>query len=60
MGGTLFSIPVKVSGNLNDPDATFLAPSAVGTKIPKILENILGLPVEIISPDHPYKQEKSK
>ncbi|MGE5172970.1 MAG: AsmA-like C-terminal domain-containing protein, partial [Betaproteobacteria bacterium] len=60
MGGTLISIPVKVSGDLADPDVTFLAPSAVGTRLLNILENILELPVEIISPILPHKKEEQK
>jgi hypothetical protein len=60
MGGRLISIPVKVSGNLEDPDVTFLAPSAVGTRIIDIIENIGGLPVEFISPALPDKKEDSK
>jgi hypothetical protein len=31
MGGALISIQVKVSGDLDNPDVTLLAPSAVGT-----------------------------
>ena len=58
MGGTLISIPVKVSGDLSDPDVTFLAPSAVGKRLVKILENILKIPVEIISPILPRQKEK--
>ncbi len=60
MGGTLISIPVKVEGDLTNPDVTFLAPSAVGTRILDILENILELPVEIISPILPKKKEEQK
>jgi len=60
MGGTLISIPVKVSGKLDDPDVTILAPSAVGSRIVTLFRNILELPIEIISPILPerYKEEK--
>jgi hypothetical protein len=58
MGGTLISVPVKVSGDLSDPDVTFLAPSAVGKRLVTILENILKIPVEIISPILPRQKEK--
>jgi hypothetical protein len=57
MGGTLISVPVKVSGDPSNPDVTFLAPSAVGTRLLNLLENILELPVEIISPILPKEQE---
>jgi AsmA-like protein len=58
MGGTLISVPVKVSGDVSNPDVTFLAPSAVGTQFMKFFENILELPVELISPILPKEQEK--
>ncbi|OGW33709.1 MAG: hypothetical protein A2X58_04175 [Nitrospirae bacterium GWC2_56_14] len=55
MGGTLISIPVKVSGKLDDPDVVILDPSAVGSRIVELFKNILQLPVEIISPILPEK-----
>jgi hypothetical protein len=58
MGGTLISIPVKVSGDLADPDVTFLAPSAVGSRILELMKNIVELPVQIISPILPKEKEK--
>ncbi|HEX9022064.1 MAG TPA: AsmA-like C-terminal domain-containing protein [Nitrospirota bacterium] len=58
MGGTLISIPVKVSGDLADPDVTFLAPSAVGSRIVELLKNILELPIELISPILPKEKEE--
>ena len=60
MGGTLISIPVKVSGDLSDPDVTFLAPSAVGSRILELIKNIVKLPVTIISPLLPREKEKKK
>ena len=60
MGGTLISVPTKVSGDLDNPDVTFLAPSAVGTRLLDLLENILKLPVEIISPILPKEKEKQE
>lgn len=60
LGGTLISIPVKVSGDLSNPDVTFLAPSAVGSRILEILKNIVELPVEIISPVLPKEKESEK
>jgi hypothetical protein len=58
MGGTLVSIPVKVSGDLKDPDVVFLHPQAVGKRLVTIFENILKLPVEIISPILPKEKKK--
>jgi hypothetical protein len=60
MGGTLISIPVKVSGELADPEVTFLAPSAVGSRLVELMKNILQLPVEIISPVLPREKETRK
>ena len=62
MGGTLISIPARVSGDLANPDVVFLSPTAVGTRILTLLENIIKLPVEIISPVLPKEkgQEEEK
>jgi len=56
LGGTLISIPVKVSGDLSNPDATFLNPSAVGSRTLDLMKNIVGLPIEIISPITPHEK----
>ncbi len=53
MGGTLISIPVRVSGDLTNPTVVFLSPTAVGSRILKLLENIIKLPVDIVSPFMP-------
>jgi hypothetical protein len=58
MGGTLISIPVRVSGDLANPDIVFLSPTAVGTRILNIMENIIKLPVDIISPVLPKEKEQ--
>ncbi len=60
MGGTLISIPVRVSGDLANPDVVFLSPKAVGTRILDIMENIIKLPVDIISPMMPKGKEQEK
>ncbi len=60
MGGTLISVPTKVAGDLDNPDVTFLAPSAVGTRLLDLLKNILKIPVEIISPILPKEKEKKE
>ncbi|MFQ5841499.1 MAG: AsmA-like C-terminal domain-containing protein, partial [Thermodesulfobacteriota bacterium] len=53
LGGTLISIPIKVTGDINDPTVTPLSPSAVGSEIVGIMKRILRLPVKII----PYTPE---
>jgi len=50
LGGTLVSIPVRVSGRLADPTITPLSPSAVGEGLLGIMERALTLPVKIIEP----------
>ncbi len=60
MGGTLISIPVRVSGDLADPDVVFLSPTAVGSRILRLLENIIELPVDIISPLLPKKRSRKR
>ncbi len=60
LGGTLVSIPAKVTGDLADPDVVFLSPSAVGSRIVTLLENVLKLPVEILSPLLPKTEKEPK
>lgn len=61
MGGTLISIPTRVSGDLAKPDVVVLSPTAVGSRILNIFKNILKVPVEIISPLLPKdKEEENK
>jgi hypothetical protein len=56
LGGNLVSIPVKISGNLSDPQVTFLSPSAVGSAFLGIMERTLKLPITIIEPVLPGKK----
>jgi hypothetical protein len=60
MSGTLISIPVRVSGDLANPDVVFLSPTAVGSRILRLMENIVKLPVDIISPVLPKEKEQEK
>jgi hypothetical protein len=49
-----------VSGDLSDPDVVFLSPTAVGGRVLKLLENVIKLPVTIISPILPKEKEEEK
>jgi hypothetical protein len=49
MGGTLITIPTRVSGDLMNPDVTVLSPTAVGSRILKIFTDIIKAPVELFS-----------
>ncbi len=48
--GTLISIPVKVSGSIEDPSITPLAPSAVGSSLLNLLKNTIQLPIKLVEP----------
>lgn len=48
--GHVLSIPVKVSGNMKDPEVFPLSPSAVGSELLNMIKRILLLPVKIIQP----------
>jgi uncharacterized protein YhdP len=49
-GHSLISIPVKVTGELENPDVTYLPLSSVGTGLMGIMERTIKLPVKIIQP----------
>jgi hypothetical protein len=50
LGGRLVAIPIKATGDMDDPDVVALSPSAVGTSILEMLQRTLMLPIEIIQP----------
>jgi uncharacterized protein YhdP len=50
LGGTLVSIPVRVSGAFSDPTVTPLSPTAVGSSLLNLMKNTVGLPVKLIEP----------
>jgi len=50
LGGTLISIPVKVTGPFADPTVTPLAPSAVGSSLMNLMKKTIKLPVQIVAP----------
>lgn len=51
--GTLISIPIRVKGTLEKPEADFIPASAVGKGLIGITERTLELPFKIIRPDRP-------
>ncbi len=57
-GGGLVSIPVKISGNMKDPNITFLSPSALASETLGIVPRILKLPVTFVAPIFPAKKEQ--
>lgn len=50
LGGTLISIPVRVTGAFSDPTVTPLSPSAVGSSLMNLMRRTVGLPVRIVEP----------
>jgi hypothetical protein len=58
LGGTLVSIPVKVTGNLADPDVTPLSPEEIGSEILGLLRRTLTVPFKVIQPLLPAKKGK--
>jgi len=58
LGGTLISMPVKVTGDLKDPRVTPLSPSAVGSDFLGIMKRTLDVPVRMIHPIWPKGEEE--
>ena len=50
LGGTLVSIPVRVSGTFSDPEVTPLSPKAVGNSLMNLMKRTVNLPVKIVEP----------
>ncbi|GEM_PF-2352986 len=49
-GGTLISIPVRVTGAFSDPTVTPLSPTAVGSSLMNLMKKTINLPVKIVEP----------
>jgi len=58
LGGNLVSIPVRISGNMKDPQVTFLSPSAIGSEVLGIAKRTLKLPITLAEPV--FLREKGK
>jgi hypothetical protein len=50
LGGSLVTIPVKVSGALDNPQITPLPPSAVGEGLLRVMKRTLKLPITVLQP----------
>lgn len=50
LGGNLVSIPVRITGDIENPSFSYLSPKAVGKKLLDITTGILKAPVKIIKP----------
>ncbi|HUI25501.1 MAG TPA: AsmA-like C-terminal domain-containing protein [Candidatus Kryptonia bacterium] len=58
IGGSLISIPVKVSGPLDNPKVTPLDPSTVGSELVGLMTKTLKLPMKLIEPVWPGSTSK--
>ena len=57
---TLISIPLRITGKLDDPKIVILSPTAVGKGVLGIMKRTLFLPVKIIEPIIPRTKEKEQ
>jgi hypothetical protein len=52
-GGTLISIPLKVTGSFENPDISYVPAKSVGSGLSRIMREAAKAPVEIVEPDIP-------
>jgi hypothetical protein len=57
MGGRLVAIPVRLSGDLDDPKVTPFSPSAVGAGLLDTVKRFFGLPFHVIQPLLPRESQ---
>jgi uncharacterized protein YhdP len=50
LGGTLVSIPVRVTGAFSDPTVTPLSPTAVGSSLMDLMKRTVNLPIKLVEP----------
>jgi len=58
LGRKLISIPVKVKGDLDNPEVSYLPVTSVGSGLLGILERTIKLPVKVIEPLIPAEKKK--
>jgi hypothetical protein len=59
LGGTLVALPMKVKGDVGNPEISYFSPSAIGSRLLGIMKNIMKLPLKLIKPLIPEEKEKS-
>lgn len=57
-GGSVISVPVKVTGTPADPQVTYLSPSAAASNLASMMKRTLNLPVSILSPLFPKEKQE--
>ena len=60
LGGTLISIPVRVTGDFTNPHISYVNPADIGSELLGIMKNTLGLPGKMIKPFIPQEEMKEK
>jgi hypothetical protein len=59
LGGTLISLPVRVTGNMNNPFVNPISPRAVGDRLIGIMERTMTYPFRLIQPLFPNEREET-
>jgi hypothetical protein len=57
VGGNLVSVPVKITGPVEDAKITFFSPSAVGEELLGIVKRTFKLPVTLVEPLLPGEEK---
>ncbi len=60
MGGKLITVPVRISGNWNDPNVSMMSATAVGARLFEIMKNTLLLPIDLVEPVLPKQDEEEE
>jgi uncharacterized protein YhdP len=60
LGGNLVAIPVRVTGDLKNPTVRLLSASAVSPDLTGIMKRTFRLPLKVIEPFVPGKEEKGE
>jgi AsmA-like C-terminal region len=60
LGGSLVGIPVRVTGELEHPDVTYLSPADVGAELLNIPLRILGMPIGAMRLFTPWRDSHDK
>jgi len=60
LSGNLVAIPVRVTGDLKNPTVRLLSGSAVGSELTGIMKRTFRLPLKVIEPFRPGKDEKEE
>jgi hypothetical protein len=58
LGATFISIPVRVRGDLKDPQIIPLSPAVIGEELLGVMKRTLTLPFKLIQPVRPRSEEK--